>query len=75
MKFGEQSYDGGISLEVLEQKNLKSFGCRGVRSWVVLLSHSLIVNKDNSSSNLVLSLFHVLWLMNIFDYMFDILFI
>ena len=46
-----------------------------LRSWVVLLSHSLIVNKKNSSSNLVLSLFHVFWLMNIFDYMFDILFI
>ena len=46
-----------------------------LRSWVVLLSHSSIVNKENSSSNLVLSLFHVFWLMNIFDYMFDILFI
>ena len=46
-----------------------------LRSWVVLLSHSLIVNKENSSSNLVLSLFHVLCLMNVFDYMFDILFI
>ena len=38
-----------------------------LRSWVVLLSHSLIVNKENSSSNIVLSLFHVLGLMNIFD--------
>ena len=46
-----------------------------LRSWVVLLSHSLIVNKENSSSNIVLSLFHVLWLMNVFDYIFDILFI
>ena len=45
------------------------------RNWVVLLSHSLIVNKENSSSNLVLSLFHVFWLMNIFSYIFDILFI
>ena len=35
--------------------------------WVVLLSHPLIVNKENSSSNIVLSPFHVLWLMNIFD--------
>ena len=46
-----------------------------LRSWVVILSHSLIVNKDNSSCNIVLSLFHVLWLMNVFDYVFDILFI
>ena len=46
-----------------------------LRSWVVLLSHSLIVNKENYSSNIVLSLFHVLWLMNIFDYVLDILFI
>ena len=30
-----------------------------VRSWFVLLSRSLVVNKENSSSNLVLSLFHV----------------
>ena len=33
-----------------------------VRSWVVLLSCSPLVNKENSSSNLVLSLFHVYWL-------------
>ena len=46
-----------------------------LRSWVVLLSHSLIVNKENYSSNIVLSLFHVLWLMNIFSYALDILFI
>ena len=46
-----------------------------LRSWVILLSHSLIVNKENSSSNIVLSLFHVLWLMNIFDYVLEILFI
>ena len=46
-----------------------------LRSWVVLLSHSLSVNKDNSSTNIVLSLFHVFWLMNIFAYMFDIFFI
>ena len=46
-----------------------------VKRWVVLLSYSSLVNKENSSSNLVLSLFHVFWLMNIFDYMFDILFI
>ena len=37
--------------------------------------NTLIFNKENSSSNLVLSLFHVLWLMNVFDYIFDILFI
>ena len=43
--------------------------------WIVLLSHSLIVNKDNSSSNIVLSLFHVSWLMNILDYVLDVLFI
>ena len=46
-----------------------------LRSWVVLLSHSSIVNKENSSSNLVLILFHVFWLMDIFAYMFHILFI
>ena len=33
-----------------------------VRSWVALLSCSPLVNKENSSSNLVLSLFHVYWL-------------
>ena len=32
-----------------------------VRSWVVLLSYSPLVNKENYSSNLVLSLFHVYW--------------
>ena len=30
MDFGEQSYAGGISSEVLEHKNSESFGCRGV---------------------------------------------
>ena len=30
MKFGEQIYIGGISLELLEQQNSESFGCRGV---------------------------------------------
>ena len=78
INIGEQSYAGGISSEILEQQNSESFGCRGVlgvRRWVVLLSHSLIVNKENSCSNIVLSLFHVSWLMNIFDYALDILFI
>ena len=28
--FGEKSYAGGISSEVLEQQNSNSFGCRGV---------------------------------------------
>ena len=77
MNIGEQSYDGGISLEVLEHQNSESFGCRGVlvsEAGLYSVSHSLIVNKDNSSSNIVLSLFHVLWLMNIFDYALDILF-
>ena len=46
-----------------------------LRRCVVLLSYSSIVNKDNSSSNLVLSPFHVFWLINIFAYMFNILFI
>ena len=32
-----------------------------VISWVVLLSYSPFVKKENSSSNLVLSLFHVYW--------------
>ena len=30
INFGEKSYAGGISLEVLEQQNSESFGCRGV---------------------------------------------
>ena len=51
------------------------FGCRGVLVLEARLSHSLIFNKENYSSNIVLSLFHVLWLMNVFDYIFDILFI
>ena len=46
-----------------------------LRSWVVRLSHSSIVNKENSSSNLVLSLFHVYGLMNILAYMLNMLFI
>ena len=32
-----------------------------VRSWVVFLPISLLVNKENSSSNLVLCLSHVYW--------------
>ena len=53
MNLGEQSYAGGISSE-LRVLWLQS-PC--LRHWVVHLSHSLIVNKDNSSSNIVLSLF------------------
>ena len=30
MNYGEKSYAGGISSEVLEQQNSESFGCRGV---------------------------------------------
>ena len=52
---------------------LQSSPC--LRSWVVLLSHSSIVNEENSSSNLVLSLFHVYWLMNILVYMLNVIFI
>ena len=61
---------GAVELRVLW---LQRIPC--LRSWVVLLSHSSIVNKDNSSSNLVVSLFHVYWLMNIFVYMFNMFFI
>ena len=46
-----------------------------LRRWVVHLSHSLIINKEIYSSNIVLSLFHVSWLMNIFDQALYILFI
>ena len=45
---------GAVELRVLW---LQRSPC--VRSWVVLLSYSPLVNKENSSSNLVLSLFHV----------------
>ena len=61
--------------KVLEQQNSESFGGRGVLVSGVGLYSYLIVNKENYSSNIVLSLFHVSWLMNIFDYLFDILFI
>ena len=46
-----------------------------VRSWVVLLSYSPLVNKENSSSNLVLSLFHVYLLNGYVDYVIYMLFI
>ena len=61
---------GAAELRVLWLQRSRCF-----RSWVVLLSHSSIVNEENSSSNNVLSLFHVSWLMNVFDYIFYILFI
>ena len=32
-----------------------------VKIWVVFLSYSSLVNKENSSSNLVMSLSHVYW--------------
>ena len=51
---------------VVEESLSQKLGCTLI---------SFTDNKENSSSNLVLSLFHVLWLMNIFDYMFDIFFI
>ena len=47
---------GATKLRVLW---LKRIPC--VRSWVVLLSCSPLVNKENSSSNLVLILCHVYW--------------
>ena len=46
-----------------------------LKSWVVLLSYSSILNKENFYSNLVLSLFHVYWLMNILVYMLNMIFI
>ena len=70
MNIGEQIYAGGISLEVfgaVEIRVLWLYRIPCLRRWVVHLSHSLIVNKENSSSNFLLSLFHVLGLMNIFD--------
>ena len=72
MNLGEESYAGGISSEVFGAEKLRVLCLQrspcSSRRWVVHLSHSLIVNKENSSSNSVLSLFHVSWLMNIFDY-------
>ena len=70
MNPGEKSYASGISSNVFEAAKLGFFWLQRspcLRGWVVHLSHSLIVNKDNSCSNIVLSLFHALWLMNIFD--------
>ena len=63
INLGEKSYAGGISSEVFGAAELRVLWlqrspCLG--RWVVHLSHSLIVNKENSSSNFVLSLFHVL---------------
>ena len=46
-----------------------------LRSWVVLLSYSPLVNKENSSSNLVLSLLHVYWLNGYADYVIYMFFI
>ena len=63
MNFGEQSYAGGISSEVFEAAKLIILWLQRspcFRHWVVHLSHSPIVNKENSSSNIALSLFHVL---------------
>ena len=63
MNLGEQSYAGGISLEFFGVVKLRVLWLQWsscFRCWVVHLSHSLIVNKENSSSNFVLSLFHVL---------------
>ena len=64
MNIGDQSYAGGISSEVFGAAKLRVLWLHRspcLKCWVVHLSHSLIVNKDNSSSNIVLSLFHVLW--------------
>ena len=52
---------------VVEESLFQALGC-------TFISFT-IVNKENPSSNFVLSLFHVLWLMNIFDYALDILFV
>ena len=46
-----------------------------LRSWVVFLSYSSIVNKENYSSNLVLCTFHVYWLMSMFVHIINMLFI
>ena len=63
MNLGEQSYAGGIPSKVFGLVELRFLWLQRspcLKRWVVHLSHSLIVNKDNSSSNIVLSLFHVL---------------
>ena len=69
MNLGEQSYAGGKYSKVFGAAELRILWLQRspcLRHWVVHLSHSVIVNKENSSSNIVLSLFHVLWLMNVF---------
>ena len=70
MNLGEKIYAGGISSEVFGAAKLRVLWLQRspcIRCWVVHLSHSLIVNKENYSSNFVLNIFHVSWLMNIFD--------
>ena len=70
MNIREKSYAGGIFSEVFGAAELRFLWLHRspcFKRWVVHLSHSLIVNKDNYSSNIMLSLFHVLWLMNIFN--------
>ena len=52
---------------VAEESLCQKLGC--------ILTYSLFVNKDNSSSNLVLSLFHVYWLNEYVDYVIYMIFI
>ena len=62
MNLGEQSYADGISSKVFGAAEIRVLWLQRspcLRRWVVHLSHSLIVNKENPSSNFVLSLFHV----------------
>ena len=78
MNLKEKSYAGGISSEFFGAIELRVLWLQRsplFRRWVVHLSHSLIVNKENSSSNFMLSLFHVSWLMNIFHQELYMLFI
>ena len=60
---GEKSYVAGIYSEVFGAAELRVLWLQRspcLRHWVVHLSHSLIVNKEDYFSNFVLSLFHVL---------------
>ena len=78
MNLRKQSYASGISSEVFGAVELRVLWLQRspcLRSYVVLLSHSPIVNKENSSSNLVLCIFHVYWLMNMFVYIINMLFL
>ena len=72
--------EGLLESKVMLVVYLQNLGAAKLRVFVSeaglysYLIHRLLT-KRIFLPNLVLNLFHVFWLMNIFDYMFDILFI